>query len=126
MADRIAGDALFGLSAVEDLYDAPEPASVSARVSAEDLQGPRKALPNGDPAPAPAMEPEPQVVYAEDAPAGVSPGQLEKMGASMSDLGVKDRADRLTVTSHIVGRDDRVGEGTDVGRGASPDRRVGG
>ena len=101
VVDRIAGDALFGLSSVEDLEDV-EPVAVTARVSASDLVGPRKALPNGEPAPAaaeavPDPEPEPE-------PDVVTPAQLRKMGACMGDLGVKDRGDRLNVTGHIVGR----------------------
>lgn len=92
-----------GETTIGEEFDAP--AAGPSKVAVVDLKGASAApVPDGDPEPAPTAEPE-QPADPERELVMVTPAQLRKMGASMGDLGVKDRADRLTVTSEIVGRD---------------------
>lgn len=75
VVDRVAADALFGLSSIEDLADEPEPAPrVTARVSTEDLLKAR---------PKPALEP--SVDYAAETLKGaLAMAQAKETGAALA------------------------------------------
>ena len=115
-AETEAPDVLRGLASAEAMTDEtsrdPEPVSVSARVTAEDLSGPRKALPNGDPDPAPVVEPEPPVVVAEDAPAGCVTGAAQEDGCLHERPGCEGPRGAAHRDQSHRGPGDRVGEGT--------------
>ncbi len=114
VVDRVAADALFGLSSIEDLADEPEPAPrVTARVSTEDLLKARPA-PALDAAPAPEPSSEGENPEAPQVKP-ITEGQWRNINATFVDLGITGNgqaAARLYVIGQIVGRE--VAKGSDL------------